>query len=169
MATLSITYQLEFPEVNCSGGTNIPRPGPVSVALPCNQSAQRVMELGADDNPSLRFTVTYFGSADGGYLVDAINGTSETSECSWFLYYQAPGMMAVRTSSGVSDFIVPDDGGTVILRYEAPPPPPMPTPTPTPSPLAGPSPTPDGAVSVVGGASGLSLLLCILPASLWLW
>lgn len=133
------------------------------------------MELGVDNDPSFRFTATYFGSANGGYFVDAVNGTAETAECDWFLYYRPPGTGAVpmRTTDGVSDFTVPDDGGTVILRYQTPPPPPSPTPTPEPPPVTTPTPTPttpgptptdNGAV--MGGASGLLLVVCALLAIL---
>ena len=121
------------------------------MALPCNENAQRVMELAADSNPSYQFTSTYVGSPYG-YRIDAINGTYETDKCLWLLYYQAPGQPLVQfTDMGVTNFYITADGGSLIFRYRTLPPLPSPTPT----------PDPDGAVPVVGGACSLLLAVCI--------
>ena len=141
--TYQVDYQLEFPQKNCSG-SSIP-PTPVTVTIPVGGVAQRVMELAVDQDRSYRFSATYFGTQLG-YFIDTINGTTSNNPCFWFFYYQPPGMNPVLANLGVSNFVIPDNGGRVIFRYE--------TYRPTPGHLPTLTPTP-GAVDMGGGAVGL--------------
>ena len=127
---LQVNYQLEFPQQRCPGGSS--PPPPVSVEIPVGSVAQRVMELAVDQDRSYRFSATYFGTQLG-YFIDTINGTTSNNPCFWFFYYQPPGMNPVLANLGVSNFVIPDNGGRMIFRYEVSRPIPghLPTLTPT--------------------------------------
>ena len=137
---LQVNYQLEYPQQNCSGGTTPPTP--VMVRVPVGSVALRVMELAVDQDRSYRFSATYFGTQLG-YFIDTIDGVTSDDPCYWFFYYQPPGMSPVFSNLGVSNFVIPDNGGTVIFRYEMN------------RPIPGHSPRGPGVVGMEGGALGL--------------
>ena len=89
----------------------------MTVTIPVGSVAQRVMELAVDQNTSYKFSATYYGTKLG-YLIDTINGISSGKPLSWSFYYKSPGKHPVKASEGVTHFIIPEDGGTVIFRYE---------------------------------------------------
>ena len=111
----------------------------MTVTVPVGSVALRVMELAVDQDRSYRFSATYFGTQLG-YFIDTIDGVTSDDPCYWFFYYQPPGMSPVFSNLGVSSFVIPDNGGTVIFRYETFDPSAessntsSPTPTPTPVP-----------------------------------
>ena len=75
-------------------------------------------------------------------------------------------MNPVLSSLGVSSFVIPDNGGTVIFRYEMNRPIPGHSPTPTPTPgVVG---MEDGALGLVGEKSILLFLLSIALCALYL-
>ena len=166
-----IDYSLEFAE-NCTeysgNGTTTPRPEPVTVVVDCGETAQKVMEGGVDEDRSYVFTATYQGMTDG-YVIDSINGTENTSICLWHLFYKAPDSNdSMLIQESVTAFVVPDDGGAVILRYQFEPV--MPTPTPSPSLTPTPTPTPspsDNGAAPLGRGSLVFLLLCAVISYLY--
>ena len=87
------------------------------VEISVGSVAQRVMELAADKNKAYRFTATYFDKTLG-YEIDTINDVTSKKPYYWAFYYQSPGKDPVKTNEGVTNFVIPEDGGTVILRYE---------------------------------------------------
>ena len=87
------------------------------VKIPVGSVAQRVMELAVDQNKAYRFTATYFDTKLG-YEIDTINDVTSKKPYYWIFYYQSPGKDPVKSSEGVTNFVIPEDGGTVILRYE---------------------------------------------------
>lgn len=111
---ISAMYSIEFPIENCTAN-NVP-PSPVTVSIGTGDTALDVLEAAVDVNSGYRFTATYFGSL--GYLIDAINGTASKDPCYWFFYYQKPGMEPVFSDVGVSSFVIPEDGYSIIFRYE---------------------------------------------------
>ena len=160
---LQVNYQLEFPQQRCPGGSS--PPPPVSVEIPVGSVAQRVMELAVDQDRSYRFSATYFGTQLG-YFIDTINGTTSNNPCFWFFYYQPPGMNPVLANLGVSNFVIPDNEGRVIFRYEMSRPIPghLPTPTPTPAVVG----MGGGAVGLVGEKSIFLFLLSIILCAFYL-
>ena len=154
---LQVNYQLEYTQQRCSGDST--PPPPVTVEIPVGSVALRVMELAVDQDRSYRFSATYFGTQLG-YFIDTINGTSSDDPCYWFFYYQPPRMDPVFSNLGVSSFVIPDNGGRVIFRYEMSRPFPGHSPTPT--------PTSGGALGLVGEKGILLLMLSIALCALYL-
>ena len=112
--------------MNCSGDNEslAARPEPALLSVQCGETAQNVMERAVRQDPSFTFTATYIGGSVG-YRIDAINGTGNFGECFWFFFYQEPGNEeATLQVQSVTDFVIPQNGSAVILRYRTEPEPP---------------------------------------------
>ena len=109
-----VLYRLEFPDSACPP-TNTP-PAQLGLLVETGTTAFDVMIAGADKNRSYNFKSTYL--RDSGFVIDAVNGTPRTSECSWVFYYQFPLRQPIKSQLGVSNVVIPGHGFKVILRYQ---------------------------------------------------
>ena len=81
-------------------------------------NAQKVMEIAANKNSTLRFQATYF-NRELGYFVDKIGDTPNADGNYWFLYVNdGPGHALRFSPLGVSNWI-PNEDSTVEWRYES--------------------------------------------------
>ena len=75
-----------------------------------------------DDYPSSSaITLTYYQSLEGkniAYFVDAFNDNMQTPYCFWAFLYEPPGQYAYLVKVGLANFIIPEHGGRVILRFQ---------------------------------------------------
>lgn len=111
---LSVTYNVEY-LASCSAA---PSPGPIDVSyLPLESTALTVME-NAVFNPAYKFKATYCGT-NKGFFIDAINGTDNMpgSLCYWNFLVMTPTGAVTVPGVGVSNYIVPDQGYTIIMEY----------------------------------------------------
>ena len=108
---------MEFPDDRCS---TAPNPDPVTVTVPAESRALIVMQEAADKRSDLRFTTTY-SRPDYGYFIDKINGTRDSDgrkNCYWFIYIRGPEDKEILSPLGVSNYILPDTGYSIIWRFE---------------------------------------------------
>ena len=119
VGAVEVKYNVEYPNVNeCPPKSNSKIPS-VNVIIPSNGSALNVMEASVDISPAYRFTATYFGSTLG-YFITTINGTPSSQTCYWFFYYKEPGSLhPIFSNVGVSNYHIPTNGYTIIMRYES--------------------------------------------------
>ena len=76
------------------------------------------MENARDINRAFAFSATYFGVTFG-YFIDTIGETSGNNECAWTFLYQPPSEEAYAPAVGVSNFVLPVNGGTVVMAFRA--------------------------------------------------
>ena len=76
------------------------------------------MENARDINPALAFSATYFGVTFG-YFIDKIGETSNDNNCTWTFLYQPPSEDPYAPAVGVSNFVLPVNGGTVVMAFRA--------------------------------------------------
>ena len=112
---ISVQYIVEYSDDRCS---TAPDPAQATTKVPAGSVALIVMQEAANDDSQLRFTATYFGS-DLGYYIDAINGTSTDSEnrCYWLIYVRYPNGTEFLSPLGVSSYVLPGTGYSLIWRY----------------------------------------------------
>ena len=82
--------------------------------------AQHVMEKAVTVyGKAYQFTATYFGSSLG-YFIDKINGTGSlpAKSCFWLFYFRRPDGMEIPSPVGVTNYIIPGNGYTIVLRFE---------------------------------------------------
>ena len=130
-------------------------PTPVLVNIVNGSSALAVLEGAVDIDRGYRFTATYFGNPLG-YLIEAINGTASEFPCFWFFYIQEPGGQPEFSQVGVSNYVVPDSGYSVIFRYEI-------------FDETEPGHSPNGAKSYLPTITNLLLLGCIALLFNYIW
>lgn len=109
---IQVNYQIQFP-VNPAK----PPPAPVDVTVPSGSAALVVMENATDQNTAYRFTATYWNTTLG-FEIDTIYGIESKDDYYWFFYIQAPGCEPELAPTGVSSYIIPGPGYSVIFRYE---------------------------------------------------
>lgn len=107
-------YVIEYLDPRCSNNT---APDNITVVLQRNSRALTVLESAANVAREYRISVTYFGNFLG-YFVDAINGTASSHPCYWFIYFLRPNGDLVFSPVGLSNLHLPEDGYTIIMRYE---------------------------------------------------
>ena len=92
---------------------------PVTLTIPEGGTAQKVLEASVGISSYYRFSATYFGSTLG-YFIDTINGTTSdmAASCYWFFYVQEPGKQPELASVGVSNYIIPTSGYSILMRYQ---------------------------------------------------
>ncbi len=115
-AMFSSTLTIEYPEPTCSMDTP---PPDVTVSIFQGGNALDVMEQAGNIGPDYRFSATYFES-DLGFLIDTLNSNenNETgNNCNWIYFIMNPEGSIVLGSVGVSNYIIPADGYTIIWRY----------------------------------------------------
>ena len=117
--TVAVEYAFQYTdEQNCPPSMENNPLDPITVTIPANGTALKVLEASVNVDRAYRFTATYFGTTLG-YLIDAINGTSSNMSCFWFFYIQTPGSPnPVLSNLGVSNFEIPTTGYSVFMRYE---------------------------------------------------
>ena len=111
-----MNYSLTFPV----DSPNKPPP-PVTVPIDKGSPALAVLQGAVDINKDYKFTATYYGTAMG-YDIDTIYGVEDKAPYYWMFYIQKPGCEPELAPVGVSNYIIPDPGYSVIFRYEIPPP-----------------------------------------------
>ena len=91
-----------------------------AMMLPINSTALDVMEAAVDQNsPYYKFVATYYGSSLG-YFINAIGDvpTAPNSHYYWAFYYSIGDGKPIYSDKGVSNFILPSSGYTIIMKYE---------------------------------------------------
>ncbi len=91
--------------------------GTTTVTVPEKSSAQRVMEVAADQDEVYDFTATYYGQYSD-YFVDALVGKANGNGYYWVYYYQPPGELPYMPQYGIEQFIIPGTGGRLIWEYK---------------------------------------------------
>ena len=89
---------------------------PVTVSIPRGGSALNVMENARDISVAYDFSATYLGVALG-YRIDRIGGTSNNDVCYWQFLYWPPFGEPYAPRHLVSDFVLPVNGGTIIMSF----------------------------------------------------
>ena len=105
----------------------------IIVSIPRGGVVLNVMERARDINPEFAFSATYFGVTYG-YFIDTIGETTNSDICAWTFLYEPPGYDLYIPAVGVSNFVLPVNGGTVFMVFApiergTPPPPIAITPT----------------------------------------
>lgn len=112
---IEVNYELQFPVESCSD--KVP-PTAVVVNVGVGSPALAVLEGASNISRDYRFTATYFNTTLG-YFIDTINGTTSECPCFWFFYVQEPGGQPELADVGVSNYIIPGSGYSVMFRYES--------------------------------------------------
>ena len=118
--TVMVRYSIEYEDNEvCGQGLELVPPPLVETEIALLGSAQRVLEEATNFGRDYRFTVSYFNN-ELGYFVDAINGTSgnTTTNCFWLFYIRLPSGTECQPEVGISNYVIPSDGHTVIMRYQ---------------------------------------------------
>ena len=95
-----------------------------AMTLPMHSTALDVMKAAVDhDSQSYKFVATYYGS-NLGFFINAIGNTptaptAPTDKFYWAFYYSiGDGKLPIYSDKGVSNFIIPSSGYTIIMKYE---------------------------------------------------
>ena len=118
-AKVMVSYVIDYQNQDVCG-PGLVAPPQVDVKIPIQGSAQQVLEKSVDYGREYRFTATFFNHKLG-YFVDAINGTSGNvkTNCFWLFYIRLPKKpKEFLPNVGVSNYVIPADGFTVIMRYQ---------------------------------------------------
>ena len=117
--TVVVQYAFQYTDMgNCPPSSKNDPLDPISVTIPANGAALRVIEASVDVSRDYRFTATYFGSTLG-FFIDSINGTSSSNPCFWFFYVQTPeSPNPVLSNLGVSNYNIPESGYVIFMRFE---------------------------------------------------
>ena len=118
--TVMVRYSIEYVDIEtCGQGLELVPPPEVETEIAALGSAQRVLEESVEFGRDYRFTASFFNN-EFGYFVDEINGTSgsTTTNCFWLFYVRLPNGTEVQPNVGISNYVIPADGHSVIMRYE---------------------------------------------------
>ena len=117
-AMFSSNMAIEYPEPTCSTATP---PPDAAVSIVQGGTALDVMEQAGNMGSDYRFSATYFGS-DLGFFIDTLNGVSSNVDenCFWLYFIMTPNGIIEIADLGVSSYVIPADGYTIIWRYVHP-------------------------------------------------
>ena len=65
--------------------------------------------------------MTYYENYEGkniAYFVDAFSDNMQSPYCFWAFLYEPPGEYAYLVKVGLANFIIPEHGGRVIMRFQ---------------------------------------------------
>lgn len=120
--TLTVYYIIEY-EDECNNGAELALP-PLKIVITNGQTALHVLEnaVHTANDTQYQFTATFYVF---GYHVHTINGTSDTFgspvpkiPCYWTFWTKKPSdNVRVFSLVGVTQYVVPADNYTIIMRY----------------------------------------------------
>ena len=121
--TFGVKYKVLYPDPKCARSEEDTDEFPEGyINVPRGSSALDLVEQVKDEYPnSSTITMTYYENYEGkniAYFVDAFNGNMQTTYCFWAFLYEPPGEYAYLVKVGLGNFIIPEHGGRVILRFQ---------------------------------------------------
>ena len=121
--TFGVKYNVLYPDPKCprsESDTDVFPTGYINV--PRGSSVLDLVEQVKDDYPeSSTITMTYYENYEGkniAYFVDAFSSNMQTPYCFWAFLYEPPGTYAYLVKVGLANFVIPEHGGRVFLRFQ---------------------------------------------------